>query len=163
MNKVIVTGGAGFIGSHLIDRLVSRGDQVTVLDNMSSGKLEFIQQHVDSGNVTLIDGDITDFDDDGVIVDQNPRDIYDPSNFSSLDDISNLNSKSNELNKPIIPNEFIQNEIINNENIVKFDYLESLNTPHLFVLMYPVNESTLDRLNKIIEDSNSVTYIPWSL
>ena len=53
--------------------------------------------------------------------------------------------------------------LINNENIVKFDYLESLNTPHLFVLMYPVNESTLDRLNKIIEDSNSVTYIPWSL
>ena len=61
--RALVTGGAGFIGSHLIDRLVSRGDQVTVLDNMSSGKLEFIQQHVDSGNVTLIDGDITDFDD----------------------------------------------------------------------------------------------------
>lgn len=61
--RALVTGGAGFIGSHLIDRLVSRGDQVTVLDNMSSGKLEFIQQHVDSGNVTLINGDITDFDD----------------------------------------------------------------------------------------------------
>jgi len=29
--------------------------------------------------------------------------------------------------------------------------------------MYPVKESTLDRLNKIIEDSNSITYIPWSL
>ena len=61
--RALVTGGAGFIGSHLIDRLVSRGDQVTVLDNMSSGKLEFIQQHVDSGNITLINGDITDFDD----------------------------------------------------------------------------------------------------
>ena len=54
-------------------------------------------------------------------------------------------------------------EIINDENIVKFDYLEELNSPHLFVLMYPVKELTLDRLNKIIEDSNSVTYIPWSL
>ncbi len=49
------------------------------------------------------------------------------------------------------------------ENIVKFDYLEELNSPHLFVLMYPVKELTLDRLNKIIEDSNSITYIPWSL
>ena len=65
--------------------------------------------------------------------------------------------------KSSIENVIVFDEIINNENIVKFDYLESLSTPHLFVLMYPVNESTLDRLNKIIEDSNSVTYIPWSL
>ena len=65
--------------------------------------------------------------------------------------------------KSSIENVIVFDEIINNENIVKFDYLESLNTPHLFVLMYPVNESTLDRLNKVIEDSNSVTYIPWSL
>ena len=65
--------------------------------------------------------------------------------------------------KSSIENVIVFDEIINNEYIVKFDYLESLNTPHLFVLMYPVNESTLDRLNKIIEDSNSVTYIPWSL
>ena len=65
--------------------------------------------------------------------------------------------------KSSIENVIVFDEIINNEDIVKFDYLESLNTPHLFVLMYPVNESTLDRLNKIIEDSNSVTYIPWSL
>ena len=76
------------------------------------------------------------------------------------------NSPTTELLKILkssIENVIVFDEIINNENIVKFDYLESLNTPHLFVLMYPVNESTLDRLNKIIEDSNSVTYIPWSL
>ena len=65
--------------------------------------------------------------------------------------------------KSSIENVIVFDEIINNEGIVKFDYLESLNVPHLFVLMYPVNESTLDRLNKIIEDSNSITYIPWSL
>ena len=40
--RSIVTGGAGFIGSHLIDRLVARGDEVTVLDNLSSGKAEFL-------------------------------------------------------------------------------------------------------------------------
>ncbi len=76
------------------------------------------------------------------------------------------NSPTTELLKILkssIENVIVFDEIINNENIVKFDYLESLNTPHLFVLMYPVNESLLDRLNKIIEDSNSVTYIPWSL
>jgi len=37
--KIIVTGGAGFIGSHLIDRLLLRGDEVIVLDNLSSGKM----------------------------------------------------------------------------------------------------------------------------
>ena len=36
----LVTGGAGFIGSHLVDRLVSRGDRVVVVDNFSSGRRE---------------------------------------------------------------------------------------------------------------------------
>ena len=40
--RALVTGGAGFIGSHLVDRLVSRGDEVVVVDNLSSGVLEFI-------------------------------------------------------------------------------------------------------------------------
>jgi UDP-glucose 4-epimerase len=61
--RALVTGGAGFIGSHLIDRLISRGDKVVVLDNLSSGKIEFIQAHIDSGSVELIEGDITNFDD----------------------------------------------------------------------------------------------------
>ena len=61
--RALVTGGAGFIGSHLIDRLISRGDKVVVLDNLSSGKVEFIQSHIDSGSVVLIEGDITNFDD----------------------------------------------------------------------------------------------------
>ena len=38
MKKVIVTGGAGFIGSHLVDKLISKGVSVIVLDNLSSGK-----------------------------------------------------------------------------------------------------------------------------
>lgn len=41
--RALVTGGAGFIGSHLIDRLVANGDEVTVIDNLSSGVIEFIQ------------------------------------------------------------------------------------------------------------------------
>lgn len=60
--RALVTGGAGFIGSHLIDCLVARGDTIVALDNLSSGKLEFIQPHIDSGSVTLVEGDITDFD-----------------------------------------------------------------------------------------------------
>lgn len=42
MAKVIVTGGAGFIGSHLVDALVERGDEVLIVDNLSTGKRENI-------------------------------------------------------------------------------------------------------------------------
>ena len=76
------------------------------------------------------------------------------------------NSPTSEVFKKLkssIENVVVFDEIINDENIVKFDYLEGIISPHLFVLMYPVKESTLGRLNKIIEDSNSTTYIPWSL
>ncbi|MBT3891850.1 MAG: NAD-dependent epimerase/dehydratase family protein, partial [Planctomycetaceae bacterium] len=44
MTKYLVTGGAGFIGSHIVDALVARGDQVVVLDDLSSGNLENLQQ-----------------------------------------------------------------------------------------------------------------------
>jgi UDP-glucose 4-epimerase len=61
MNKktVLVTGGAGFIGSHLVDRLVSSGYDVRVLDNLSTGKLSNIQAHVENGKVDFVEGDIT--------------------------------------------------------------------------------------------------------
>tara|TARA_B100000575_G_scaffold293657_1_gene305788 strand:- start:1457 stop:2401 length:945 start_codon:yes stop_codon:yes gene_type:complete len=58
--RSIVTGGAGFIGSHLIDRLVARGDEVIVLDNLSSGKAEFLSHH--DSQVKHVDVDITNFD-----------------------------------------------------------------------------------------------------
>ena len=61
--RVLVTGGAGFIGSHLIDRLIGRGDTVVVLDNLSSGKISFVQNHIDEGNLTMVSGDVRSLDD----------------------------------------------------------------------------------------------------
>jgi UDP-glucose 4-epimerase len=52
--RAIVTGGAGFIGSHVVDALVARGDEVTVLDNLSTGR----RANVDAG-ARLIEGDVT--------------------------------------------------------------------------------------------------------
>jgi UDP-glucose 4-epimerase len=54
MAKVVVTGGAGYIGSHLVDALVARGEDVYVIDNLSSGSLENLSQHLGSANLHFI-------------------------------------------------------------------------------------------------------------
>ena len=54
--RVLVTGGAGFIGSHLTDALIARGDQVVALDNFSTGSTSNIK-HI-TKNFEIIDGDI---------------------------------------------------------------------------------------------------------
>ena len=54
--RVLITGGAGFIGSHLVDHYVAAGDAVTILDNFSTGSKSNIA-HLD-GEVTTFDGDI---------------------------------------------------------------------------------------------------------
>ena len=58
--RVLITGGAGFIGSHLADHYVAKGDQVTILDNFSTGSKENIA-HL-SGKITTQDGDIRNID-----------------------------------------------------------------------------------------------------
>lgn len=54
--RVLVTGGAGFIGSHLVERLVARGYEVVVLDNLSSGSLENLRSVL--GDVEFVRGDV---------------------------------------------------------------------------------------------------------
>ena len=56
MNSYLVTGGAGFIGSHVVDALVARGDSVRVVDDLSTGKRENIARHT---NVELIEEDLS--------------------------------------------------------------------------------------------------------
>jgi UDP-glucuronate decarboxylase len=58
--SVLVAGGAGFVGSHLIDRLMARGDRVICLDNLSTGRLTNIAQHAGNERFTLIRQDVCD-------------------------------------------------------------------------------------------------------
>jgi nucleoside-diphosphate-sugar epimerase len=57
-SKVLVTGGTGFIGSHLVDRLMKEGCEVVVLDNLSSGRIENVKHHLNSGRFRLSKGDV---------------------------------------------------------------------------------------------------------
>ena len=56
--RSIVTGGAGFIGSHLTDYLVKAGDDVIVIDSLISGDIRNIKRHIDSGKVMLVSADL---------------------------------------------------------------------------------------------------------
>ena len=60
--KAFVTGGSGFIGSHLVDKLMDRGYTVTVYDNLSSGKKQFLEQHFKKNNFSFIEGDLLDLE-----------------------------------------------------------------------------------------------------
>ena len=56
--KCFVSGGSGFIGSHLVDKLLEDGNKITIYDNLSSGKIEFIKDHIDKNKITFIQADL---------------------------------------------------------------------------------------------------------
>jgi len=56
----VVTGGGGFIGSHLVDRLIAEGRTVRVLDNFSVGRRKNLEQHVGQSRLEIIEGDVAD-------------------------------------------------------------------------------------------------------
>ena len=58
--RVLVTGGASFIGSHLVDALVRKGARVRVVDNLSSGKLEHLRTHLEQETIEFREADLLD-------------------------------------------------------------------------------------------------------
>ena len=60
--KIIVTGGCGFLGSHLVDKLIDKGFSVFVIDNLSTGQLKFIKESLNSPLFNFFKGDLLDFD-----------------------------------------------------------------------------------------------------
>jgi len=56
----VVTGGAGFIGSHLVDTLVAQGNEVLVIDSLCAGRRECIARHIDNGVARLVQADLLD-------------------------------------------------------------------------------------------------------
>ena len=60
--KVLVTGGASFIGSHLVDSLIEKGAGIRVVDNLSSGKQENLKAHLDKGRIEFLHADLLEAD-----------------------------------------------------------------------------------------------------
>jgi len=61
-SRVLVAGGAGFIGSHIVDRLLEEGMEVTVLDNLYAGQMENIRHHRNNKNFKFVRGDVRNLD-----------------------------------------------------------------------------------------------------
>jgi len=61
-SSILVTGGAGFIGSHIVDRLLTDGFEVTVIDNLTTGRLKNVTNHQGRKDFHFIKGDIRKFD-----------------------------------------------------------------------------------------------------
>jgi UDP-glucose 4-epimerase len=57
--KILITGGSGFIGSHLVNKLVNEGNEVVVLDNLDSGKVDNLKKYQGKANFKFVKGDIT--------------------------------------------------------------------------------------------------------
>ena len=60
MKRVLVTGGAGFIGSHLTDRLIAEGHDVTVVDNLATGRRASLGRHADNPRFKFVEADVRD-------------------------------------------------------------------------------------------------------
>ena len=60
-SKILVTGGAGSIGSHLVDRLIGNGYKVRVIDDLSTGEKQNLAHHKNTESFQFIEGDIRDY------------------------------------------------------------------------------------------------------
>ena len=58
--RYLITGGAGFIGSHIADALVAKGDGVVIVDDFSTGRFANLEHLAANGNVELVEGSVTD-------------------------------------------------------------------------------------------------------
>jgi UDP-glucose 4-epimerase len=74
--RALVTGGAGFIGSTLVDRLVSEGYEVVVLDDLSTGSLENLTDALATGNVEHVEADLAGPDLAGVVAEARPEVVF---------------------------------------------------------------------------------------
>jgi len=144
--KFLLTGGAGFVGSHLLDQLVDRGDSVIVLDDFSTGRKENISHHSQNKAVEVVEGSILDADRVDKLV-------------SKSDRVFHLAAAVGVFNIVKHPLESLTTNIKGSENV--FDACLKHNKPVLITSSSEVyGKNTSDFLN---EDSDRVVGAPQKI
>ena len=126
--KILVTGGAGFIGSHITEYLVQRGDDVTVLDNLNTGKKENLAKINDK--INFVNGDIRDYK----LLEELVRDtsgVFHEAALASVQDSFNMED------------EYLDVNVNGTENILK------LGKEYGFKIVYASSSSVYGNPNKI--------------
>jgi UDP-glucose 4-epimerase len=120
-SRVLVTGGAGFIGSHLVDRLIEENYEVTVLDNFFSGKVENLRKHLDTKWLTLVKGDA-----------RNSADVKEALNgVSTIFHLAAIIDVQSSMKNAKLTNDVNVNGTLNvlqeslNENVARFIYIST--------------------------------------
>jgi UDP-glucose 4-epimerase len=132
--KILVTGGAGFIGSHLVDRLAAEGHQIRVIDNLSSGRLENLAHRRD---VEVIIGDL-----------KNPQDVQ--KAVRGVDAVFHFAAN------PEVRVSTTNPDIHFNENVVAtFNLLEAMRKNDVGQLVFASSSSVYGEPNEIPVDENA--------
>jgi len=135
--KMLVTGGAGFIGSHLVDRLVDEGYKVRVVDNLSSGRTENLRRHTDSNAIELLIGDLKD-----------PQ--------TALRSVENVDMVFHFAANPEVRVSSIDPETHFNENIVAtFNLLEAMRKRNVREIVFASSSSVYGEPDEIPVDENA--------
>jgi UDP-glucose 4-epimerase len=135
--KILVTGGAGFIGSHIVDRLVDEGYKVRVVDNLSSGRTENLRRHTDSNAIELLIGD-----------------LKDP--YIALRSVENVDAVFHFAANPEVRVSSIDPETHFNENIVAtFNLLEAMRKRNVREIVFASSSSVYGEPDEIPVDENA--------
>jgi len=135
--KILVTGGAGFIGSHIVDRLVGEGYKVRVVDNLSSGRTENLKRHIDSNAIELLIGDLKD-----------PQ--------TALRSVENIDAVFHFAANPEVRVSSIDPETHFNENIVAtFNLLEAMRKRNVREIVFASSSSVYGEPDEIPVDENA--------
>lgn len=109
-NHILVTGGTGYIGSHICVRLLEQGFKVTILDNLSNSSLSVIDKinELSKGDVNFVEGDILDK--------QQLASIFKENNFSAIIHLAGLKAVGESVEEPL---KYFRNNVEGSANLIE--------------------------------------------
>ena len=106
-SKILVTGGAGYIGSHCTLALLERGFNVLVFDNLTTGHIETIRELRKYGNLDFVNGDLRNFEDINYIL-----------RFNNIDSVIHFAAYSQVGESVVNPEKYYQNNVVGTLNLL---------------------------------------------